>query len=108
MKKCWKEIIIVIAQLLVFYVFPLIAEPDETMGMVALSLITTFVLAVIMGIVSRKRVKYLYSILVPVLFIPSIFIYYNDSALIYIVWYFVNSLAALLIGNFIYFICSKK
>ncbi len=34
MKKYFKEIAILIAQLLMFYVFPLTAEPTDAMGMV--------------------------------------------------------------------------
>ena len=38
------------------------------------------------------------SLLVSVLFIPSVFIYYNDSALIHSIWYLVISSVGLLIA----------
>ena len=91
MKKYFKEIAILIAQLLMFYVFPLTAGPTDAMGMVFLIIVATFVLAIIMGSVSKKKAKYVYPLLVSVLFIPSVFIYYNDSALIHSIWYLVIS-----------------
>ena len=55
MKKYFKEIAILIAQLLMFYVFPLTAGPTDAMGMVFLIIVATFVLAIIMGSVSKKK-----------------------------------------------------
>ena len=49
MKKYFKEIAVLIAQLLMFYVFPLAAGPTDAMGMVFLIIVATFVLAIIMG-----------------------------------------------------------
>lgn len=71
MKKYFKEIAILIAQLLMFYVFPLTAGPTDAMGMVFLIIVATFVLAIIMGSVSKKKAKYVYPLLVSVLlFLP--------------------------------------
>ena len=72
MKKYFKEIAVLIAQLLMFYVFPLAAGPTDAMGMVFLIIVATFVLAIIMGSVSKKKVKYVYPLLVAILFIPSV------------------------------------
>ena len=72
MKKYFKEIAVLIAQLLMFYVFPLAAGPTDAMGMVFLIIVATFVLAIIMGSVSKKEVKYVYPLLVAMLFIPSV------------------------------------
>lgn len=55
-----------------FYVFPLAAGPTDAMGMVFLIIVATFVLAIIMGSVSKKKVKYVYPLLVAILFIPSV------------------------------------
>ena len=55
-----------------FYVFPLTAGPTDAMGMVFLIIVATFVLAIIMGSVSKKKVKYVYPLLVAILFIPSV------------------------------------
>lgn len=107
MKKYLKEIVVLMVQLLMFYVFPLTAGPTDVMGMVFLMIAATFILAVIMGGISEKKVKYVYPFLIAVLFVPSVFIYYNESALIYSVWYLVISAVGLLIGALLrFFFCS--
>lgn len=68
------------------------------MGMVLLMLLNTFVLSVIMGSVSNKKIKYLYSLITVIIFIPSVYIYYNDTALIHSVWYLVCSLMGMIVG----------
>lgn len=108
MKKYWKEITVLIVQLLMFYVFPLTAGPTDAMGMVFVIIIATFILSMIVGSIARGKIKYLYPLLTAILFIPSVFVYYNDSALIHSVWYFVISLVGLLIGVLIHYFFSKK
>lgn len=107
MKKVWNEIIIFLIQLFMFYIFPLFAGPEDAMGMVFLILVVTFILSIVIASVSKEKWKYFYPIIVSILFIPSVFIYYNDSALIHAVWYFVDSAAGLLIGTIIYKITNK-
>lgn len=107
MKKYLKEIIILLIQLFMFYIFPLFAGPTDAMGMVLLILIVTFILSIIIASVSKEKWKYFYPIVISVLFIPSVFIYYNDSALIHAVWYLVDSSVGLLIGTSIYKITNK-
>lgn len=102
MKKVWKEIIIFLIQLFMFYIFPLFAGPADAMGMVFLILVVTFILSIVIASVSKEKWKYFYPVIVSIIFIPSVFIYYNDSALIHAVWYFVDSAAGLLIGTIIY------
>lgn len=98
MKKYWKEIAVLLAQLLLFYVFPLAAGPVDAMGMVFCMIAATFILAMIIGSVSKKKARYAYPFLAAVLFIPSVFIYYNESALIHAVWYLAVSFAGVLTG----------
>lgn len=107
MKKYLKEIIILILQLFMFYIFPLFAGPTDAMGMVLLILISTFGLGLIIGAISNKKIKFLYPLIVSILFIPSVWIYYNSSALIHAIWYLVVSLVGLLIGTFIKWIIKK-
>ena len=107
MKRFWKEIIILLIQLFMFYIFPLFAGPTDAVGMVFLILIVTFILSIIIGSISKENVKYFYPIIISILFIPSVFIYYNDSALIHAVWYFVDSFVGLLIGTIIYKVTNK-
>lgn len=101
MGKYIKELIIILLQLLIFYILPLFAGPTDTMGLVVLIIFFTFVLAIFMGDMCNKKIVYIYPLLISILFIPSIFIYYNESALIHSVWYFVVSSIGLLIGKII-------
>lgn len=107
MKKYFKEFIVFVLQLFMFYIFPLFAGPTDAMGMVLLILISTFGLGLIIGTISDTKMKFLYPVVVSILFIPSVWIYYNSSALIHSVWYFVVSLVGILIGAFIKWIIKK-
>ena len=93
-----KEIIVMLFQLFMFYVFPLFAGPTDAMGMVVLIILTTFLLSIIIGLISNKKIKYLYPVITAIVFIPSVFIYYNETALIHSVWYLVVSSVGMLIG----------
>ena len=101
MKNYIKELIVLLLQLIVFYILPLFSGPTDMIGLVFLIIILTFILSIIMGIISDNKVKYLYSIIISILFIPSIFIYYNESAIMYVIWYFLDSSIGLLVGTII-------
>lgn len=107
MKKYIKEIIILLLQLFMFYVFPCFAGPTDIMGMVVLIIISTFLLSTIITCISNKKIKYLYPIITSILFIPSVFIHYNESALVHSIWYLVISFIGIIIGVFIRFIIKK-
>lgn len=92
------EIILSALQLFMFYIFPLFAGPTDAMGMVILILLATLVLSIAMGAHSNSRIKYAYPLASALLFIPSVFIHYNESALIHAVWYFTDALLGLSIG----------
>ena len=106
MKKFWKEILILIIQLFLFYIVPLFKGVPE-MGLLLLLIVGTFILSVIISSISKEKVKYFYPLVVAILFIPSIFIYYNETALIHAVWYFVDSLLGIVIGTIIYKLTNK-
>ena len=108
MKKYLKEIIILLIQLFMFYIFPLFAGPTDAMGMVLLIILATLILSTIIASISKEKIKYLYSIIIAILFIPSVFIYYNESALIHSVWYLVISSIGLIVGTIIYKIIHWK
>ena len=101
MKKYLKEITILTIQIFMFYIFPLFAGPTDAMGMVFLILITTLTLSIILASISKEKTKYFYPILVSIIFIPSVFIHYNSSALIHSLWYLVTSTIGMLIGTII-------
>ncbi len=98
MKKYLKELIILFFQLFMFYVFPVFAGPTDAMGMVFLILVSVLVLSLVMGIVSKEKLKYLYPVVVAVAFIPSVFIWYNESAMVHSLWYLVVSSVGLFSG----------
>ena len=101
MKKYIEEIIVLFIQLFMFYIFQLFAGPTDAMGMVLLIVVATFILGVILGLKSNKKIKFLYPVAISILFIPSVWIYYNESALIHAVWYLVLSGIGLLVGSLI-------
>ena len=98
MKKYVKEILILLMELFMFYIFPLFAGPTDAIGMVFLIILMSFLLGIIMGCISKNKIKFLYPFVIAILFIPSVFVYYNESALIHSVLYLVVSSVGLLMG----------
>lgn len=98
-----KELIIVFIQIFMFYIFPIFADPGDEMGLVAVLLATTFILGILMGSISDKKLKYAFPIFAAILFLPTVPIHYNASAMIHAVWYFVISAAGFIIGALISF-----
>ena len=107
MKCYFREIVFLFIQLLVFYVYPIFMFLLEPMGMVLMMLIFTFILSFCLGVVGKHKIKYLYPFVIAILFLPSVFIFYNESALIHSVWYLVISTFGLLMGVIISFIVKK-
>lgn len=108
MRKYFKELLILALQLFMFYVFPLFAGPTDAMGMVVLIILATLLLSLILGIFSKKKIKYLYPIAIAILFIPSVFIYYNKSAMIHAIWYLIISAIGLIVGSVIHKLIFRK
>ena len=108
MKKYLKELIILFIQLFMFYIFPLFCGPTDVMGMVLLIIFSVFVLSIILSIISNSKIKYLYPIIIAILFIPSIFIYYNITALVHSLWYLVISSIGLGIGCLVNLIMNRR
>lgn len=98
MKAYRKEIIIIIIQVFMHCIFPVFAGPGDEMGLVVLLLLSTFVLSFLMGCFSRNKLKFTYPIVPALLFVLTIPIYYNASALIHAVWYLVLSALGVLTG----------
>ena len=111
MKRYLKESVILLVQLFMFYIFPLFAGPTDAMGMVLLIILSTFLLSVVIGCISKEKIKYLYPLIVAVIFIPSVFIYYNSSALVHSLWYLIVSAVGLAVGliiRMLFVLSSKK
>lgn len=85
-------------QLFMFYVFPLFAGPTDAMGMVLLIIMATLLLSFILGVLSNNKIKYLHPVATAALFIPSVFIYYNETAMVHALWYLVIASIGLLFG----------
>lgn len=101
MKKYLNEFVILFFQLFMFYIFPLFMYIYGPIGVVLIIILVTFILSIVLSIISKNKIRYLYPFVISVLFIPSIYIYYNDSALVHSVWYLVVSIIGLLIGSLI-------
>ena len=108
MKKYLKEILILLIQLFMFYVFPLFAGPTDVMGMIVLLILATLLLSILIGSISNLKVKYLYPIIIAITFVPSVIIYYNETALIHSLWYLAVSSFGLIIGMVIHKLILKK
>ncbi len=108
MPKNIKESVVIFIQLLVFYVLPLFTPKGQEMGLILFVVVATLILSSIFGFISNNKLKYFYPIFISVLFIPSIFIYYNDSAFIYVFWHLLEAYLGLLIGVGIKFLITDK
>jgi hypothetical protein len=97
-KRYLTEIITMVLQVCLFYILPLFAGPTDAMGMVVLMLGGTALLSIANGWISTNKIRFLYCILAALVFIPTIPIYYNWSAAIHIVWYFLVSLIGTILG----------
>lgn len=108
MKQYKKEIIILILQLFMFYIFPMFAGPTDAMGMVFLIWLSTIILGSIISVISYRKIKFIYPVVIAILFMPSVFIYYNESALIHSLWYLISSSVGVIIGVIIHAITRNK
>ena len=98
MKKYLKEAVIFALQLFSFYLLPLFFGAVGPFGIITLMIILTLILSSLAGVFCKEKTKYFYPLATAVCFIPSVFIYYNESALIHSLWYFCVSALGLLIG----------
>lgn len=84
---------------LMFYIFPLFAGPTDAIGMVLILLVSCFIFSLLLGAFSGGMLKWSFPAAVSVLFIPSVFVYYNSSALVHALWCLVISVVSLGIGS---------
>ena len=88
--------------LLGFYVLPF-AIKDTGMGMLVLLFglpMLCFICSVVFGV--KNGFSFIFSAVVGLLFIPSLFIFYNESAWVYVIMYLGISLVGNLIGMIFY------
>ena len=98
MKRYVKECAVFACQILLFYLLPLFAGPTDAMGMVFLMLAGTLALSILMGLLLCRTIKYIYPLIAAAIFVPSVFLYYNESALVHALWYLIVSLVGVGIG----------
>lgn len=98
MKEIKKSIPYLIVIIIAFYLLPNLIK-DTGSGILML-LVVMPLTCLLTGFVFGRRnsFKWYFPVLVGILFIPSIFIYYNESALIYAPVYGVLSLVGVIIG----------
>ena len=101
MKKYRKELLAVVVQLVMFYLFPLTCGPTDAMGMVFILLAEVLLLSFLLGLLSANPLKFCWIPAISLLFLPSVPIYYNSSALVHALWYFVLALLGLGCGSLI-------
>ena len=116
MKRYIAEIVIFCIQLFMFYISPLFAGPTDGMGagptdgmgMVVLILFATLILSILLGSISKNRIKYVYPAAAATAFLPSVFLHYNGTAVIHAVWYFVVAAVGMLLGTIIFKALHRK
>ena len=108
MKRYIAEIVIFCIQLFMFYISPLFAGPTDGMGMVVLILFATLILSILLGSISKNRIKYVYPAAVAAAFLSSVFLHYNGTAFVQAVWYFVIAAVGMLLGTIIFKALHRK
>ena len=95
-KKNWIYYFII---LIAFYIVPMLIK-DTGSGMFILLIVIpliTLITSIIYGL--RNTVDFIYPLLVAILFIPTLFIYYNTSAWVYVIAYSMVAVIGELLGK---------
>lgn len=95
-KKNWINYFII---LIAFYIVPMLIK-DTGSGMFILLIVIpliTLITSLIYGL--RNTVDFIYPLIVAILFIPTLFIYYNSSAWVYVIAYSMIALIGELLGK---------
>lgn len=101
MKKIKENLLYYLVLILNFYLLPLLIR-DTGSGMLVLLILVPLICLITSILYGKKNgFNILYSLFVALLFIPSIFIYYNSSAMIYILAYGVIACIGSVIGDFL-------
>lgn len=94
-------------QALLFYILPLLAGPTDAIAMVLSMLFWTTVLSALLGGISASKLKFLHPVAAALVFMPSLPLYYNNSAWAHVLWYFAVSAVGLLLGTGLRFAVAK-
>lgn len=97
-----KMIPYLLVNVIAFYIFPMIIQDTGSAMLIMLIGIPLicFIVAIVFGI--KRSFNWIYPLAVALLFAPTVFIFYNESAAIYIVAYGIIALVGNLIGKMFY------
>ena len=98
MGKYKKEIAAALIQLAIFWLLPLAMLKVSPMSMVLIMLICTLVLSGYIAGASQSGIKYLFPVFAAAMFLPTVPVYYNSSALIHALWYLTASCIGMAMG----------
>lgn len=104
MDKIKKMLPYLLIILFAFYILPLLIKDSASGILILLIGIPTVCFIVSFSYAMKNSYNCLFSLLIILLFVPTIFIYYNKSASIYILMYAIISITAQFIG----YLLSKK
>ena len=101
MKKIREMSVYLIVITLAFYVLPAFINDTGTgiFFLIILTPIICFVTSIIYGI--RHSFNLIFLLIIMALFIPTIFIFYNESAAVYVLIYGINAVIGNLLGSLI-------
>ena len=92
--KYKKEKLGIVIQLGIFWLIPPIMLKSGPIFMVLLMLWASFALSLWLCLASDSKAKYIMPAAAAVLFLPTVPVYYNSSALVHALWYFIVSCGA--------------
>lgn len=99
MEKLKKNWIYYLVILIAFYIVPMLIK-DTGSGMFILLIVIPLITLITSLIYAlRNTVDFIYPLIVAILFIPTLFIYYNNSAWIYIFVYSMIAVIGELLGK---------
>jgi len=103
MKKNYGEFITILAtQLLVFYILPMLAATHrQTLGMVVIVVLSTFMLSLGLGGISKNKIKYYYPIIITIIFVPAIQMYSSEFKMLDSLWCLLSATLGITIGDLI-------
>lgn len=103
MKKIKNNFLFYLVIFITFYLLPALfldSEKDKYITLLLLLFpIVTLLISMIYG--KNNGIKWYFSFILAIIFIPTIFIYYNTSALVYSLFYLIISLLGQILGYII-------
>lgn len=100
MKKYIKEVVLLILQAAAFYVGPLFLVISESKTPPFSLIIASMAISGIIGLLADKKIKLVFPLATAILFAPTVFIYYDQTSLIYILWVFLFTSIGMFMGSY--------